>query len=132
MKESSDKNNILDYNKYKYLIDNEKIEKDKVYNYSQVLLSKPTVTIVFNNKDSSTIQINNNISLGKIIGLAQIYPQEFVFFEVNKEESMSISKSQDSRSINKIKNESSQNNNLFMGYYNFGNSYFMFGIYRNY
>ena len=114
MKESSDKNNVLDYNKYKYVIDNENIEKNKVYNYNQILLSKPTVTVVFNNRDSSTIQINNNISFGRIIGLAQIYPVEFIFFEVNKEESMSISKSQDSRSINKIKNESSQNNNLYI------------------
>ena len=114
MKESSDKNNVLDYNKYKYVIDNENIEKNKVYNYNQILLSKPTVTVVFNNRDSSTIQINNNISFGRIIGLAQIYPVEFTFFEVNKEESMSISKSQDSRSINKIKNESSQNNNLYI------------------
>ena len=114
MKESSDKNNILDYNKYKYVIDKEDIEKNKVYSYRQILISKPTVTVEFNNKDSSSIQINNNISFGRIIQLAQIYPQEFVFFELNKEESISISKSQDSRSINKIKNESSQNNNLYI------------------
>ena len=124
MKESSDKNNILDYNKYKYLIDNEDIEKNKAYNYNQILISKPNVTVVFNNKDSSTIQINNNISLGRIVGLAQIYPLEIVFFEVNKEESISISKSQDSRSINKIKNESSQNNNLFISNKSY-NNYFL-------
>ena len=123
MKESSDKNNILDYNKYKYVIDNEDIEKSHVHNYSQILLSKPTVTVVFNNKDSSTIQIDNNISFGRIFGLARLYPQEFVFFEVNKEESISISKSQDSRSINKIKNESSQNNNLYIS--NKSNNYYL-------
>lgn len=113
MKESSDKNNILDYNKYKYLIDNEKIGKNQVYNYNQILFSKPTVTIVFNNDDSSSIQINNK-SFENIFRLAQIYPQEFIFFTLNKEESISISKSQDSKSINKIKNESSQNNNLLI------------------
>ena len=112
MQESSDKNNILDYNEYKYLIDKEDVEKNQVFNYCQILHNKPTVTVVFNNIDSSIIQINSNISLGRIIGMARLYPQESVFFEVNKEESKS--KSQDSRSINKIKNESSQNNNLYI------------------
>ena len=97
MKEKSDIPNILEYNKYKYLINNLGIGKRQNEIYKNILLSKSFVTVVFNNENSSSILIDTNISLGKIICLAKKYPQEVVFFEINKEESLSLSKSQESR-----------------------------------
>ena len=108
MKEKSDIPNILDYNKYKYLINNLNIGKNQNAIYRDILLSKKYVTVVFNNETSSSIQIDANISLGKITNLAHKYPVELVFFEVSKEESLSLSKSQDTRNINNKKLNASE------------------------
>ena len=113
MKEKSDNNNILDYSKYKYLIDNLDIGKNKNLSYRQILLSKEYVTVVFNNNNSSSIQINTNTSFGRICSLCQKYPQEVVFFEVNKDESMSVSKSQDFKSLNKLKTKEGEDDHLY-------------------
>lgn len=119
MKEISDNNNILDYSKYKYLIDNKDIEKNKILAYRDILINKEYVTVVFNDNNSSSIQIDTNTSFGRICSLCQKYPQEVVFFEVNKDESMSVSKSQDFKSLNKLKTKSEDehlnpNNNLYL------------------
>lgn len=103
MKEKSKISNVLDYNKYKYLINNLDINKSQDIIYKEILLSKKFVTVVFNDETSSSIQIDTNTSLGKIICLAQKYPQEIVFFEVNKDESLSLSKSHDTRNMSKKK-----------------------------
>lgn len=108
MKEKSDIPNILDYNKYKYLINNLNIGKSQNTIYREILLSRKYVTVVFNNETSSSIQINANTSLGKITNLAQKYPQELVFFEVSKEESLSLSKSHGTRNLNNKKLNSSE------------------------
>ena len=108
MKEKSDIPNILDYNKYKYLINNLNIGKSQNSIYREILLSRKYVTVVFNNETSSSIQINANTSLGKITNLAQKYPQELVFFEVSKEESLSVSKSHGTRNMNNKKLNSSE------------------------
>lgn len=108
MKEKSDIPNILDYNKYKYLINNLNIGKSQNTIYREILLSRKYVTVVFNNETSSSIQINANTSLGKITNLAQKYPQELVFFEVSKEESLSVSKSHGTRNMNNKKLNSSE------------------------
>lgn len=94
--------NIIDYNKYKYLIDTSDINKNDVSIYKQILLNKDYLTVVFNNKNSSSIKINNDISFGRIFILAQLYALENIYFVENKEESMSTSKNQDSKSISNL------------------------------
>ena len=95
-------NNIIDYNKYKYLVDTADINKNDVSAYRQILLNQEYLTVVFNNKNSSSIKVNNDISFGKIFSLAQLYPLENIYFVENKEESMSISKPPDSQSISNL------------------------------
>lgn len=103
MKEKSEISNILDYNKYKYLINNLDIKKSQDTIYKEILLSRKFITVVFNDETSSSIQIDTNTSLGKILCLAQKYPQEIVFFEINKDESLSLSKSHDTRNVSRKK-----------------------------
>ena len=94
--------NIIDYNKYKYLIDTSDINKNDVSAYRQILLNQEYLTVVFNNKNSSSVKINNDISFGKIFSLAQLYALENIYFVENKEESMSISRPSDSKSISNL------------------------------
>lgn len=118
MKESSNDKEVLDYSKYKYLIENSEIDKKRDLVFRQILFNKPNFTVVFNNHNCSSITIVGD-SLGKITQLAQKYPQEIVFFELNKEESLSVfSKSQNSRrsinnNINNI-NKNKEENEEFM------------------
>ena len=78
---------VINYNKYKYLINKEDINKNRDMIYRDILLRQQNLTIVFNNNNSSSLEINANISYGRIIQLAQVFPQEYVYFELNKNES---------------------------------------------
>ena len=93
MKESSDNRTILDYDKYQYVIERQNIKQNDKQIYRDILLNHKYVTIVFNNKNSSSMKIDKELSFGRIIQLGQLFPEESVFFALNKEESFSVSAS---------------------------------------
>lgn len=92
MRESSDSKTVLDYDKFKYVIERTNIEKNDKEVYKEILLNHKTITVVFNNKNSSSVKIDTDISFGRIVQLSQIFPEENVFFALNKDESISLSK----------------------------------------
>ena len=86
--ESSDNNNIVNDDKNKHLINNSNNKKNDSLIYKQILNSKDFITIIFNN---TQVKIRADISLKRIIELSEIIPEKFVFFELNKKESLSLS-----------------------------------------
>ena len=125
METKLDNHNIIDYNKYQYVIDDVDIEKNNAKIYRQILLKHNYITIVLNDINSSSIEINNEFSFLRIIQLAQLFPEETVMFTVYKGDSLSISlsksKSQNNQSISNI-NENKNNYGYDLNQKLFGNN----------
>jgi hypothetical protein len=92
MKENSEnRTSILDYDQYQYVIEKQNVKQNDKQIYRNILLNHKFVTIVLNDRNSSSLKIDTELSFGRIIQLGQIYPEESVFFTINKEKSFSVS-----------------------------------------
>lgn len=135
METKLDNHNIIDYNKYQYVIDDVDIEKNNAKIYRQILLKHNYITIVLNDINSSSIEINNEFSFLRIIQLAQLFPEETVMFTVYKGDSLSISlsksKSQNNQSISNI-NENKNNYGYDLNQKLFGNKNNLNKLEKNY
>lgn len=112
MEENTDNQNILNYNDYQYTIQDLEINKNNVSLYRDILYNHKYINIVFKNKNLSSIKINTENSLRKIVQMARFFAEEIVMFVFEEKDELSskLSIFQSNKSLSLSKKKLSDGN----------------------